>query len=112
MALLTRKGAEAEVRAWGFSHVFTWKDEPYASLPPPLSSPFPEPLHVSLTCLPMTRACIANPQAQFQLQRHKAGQQKSWAGYAEGRHTRDPLNLSMMSTLEGLQMQKRQSSKL
>lgn len=30
----TRRDAEAEVRSWGFSHVFTWTDGPNAYYPP------------------------------------------------------------------------------
>ncbi|KAK0656450.1 hypothetical protein B0T16DRAFT_452013 [Cercophora newfieldiana] len=30
----SRKDAEAEVRDWGFSHVFTWTDGPGAHYPP------------------------------------------------------------------------------
>ena len=32
MASPSRKESEALVRSWGFSHVFTWTDSPYASL--------------------------------------------------------------------------------
>ncbi|KAA6414849.1 MAG: hypothetical protein FRX48_01599 [Lasallia pustulata] len=34
MATLTRKEAEAQVRSWGFSHVFTWTDGPNAYYSP------------------------------------------------------------------------------
>ncbi|KEQ72782.1 hypothetical protein M436DRAFT_47300 [Aureobasidium namibiae CBS 147.97] len=34
MAPKSRKEAEAEVRGWGFSHVFTWTDRPNAHYPP------------------------------------------------------------------------------
>ncbi|KAI4852233.1 hypothetical protein E4T44_01620 [Aureobasidium sp. EXF-8845] len=34
MAPKSRKEAEAEVRGWGFSHVFTWSDGPNAHYPP------------------------------------------------------------------------------
>ncbi|TKA69337.1 hypothetical protein B0A49_06432 [Cryomyces minteri] len=34
MALKVQKDAEAEVRSWGFSHVFTWTDRPNAHYPP------------------------------------------------------------------------------
>lgn len=27
----SRRDAESEVRSWGFKHVFTWTDGPYAS---------------------------------------------------------------------------------
>ncbi|KAK0628704.1 hypothetical protein B0T17DRAFT_490023 [Bombardia bombarda] len=32
--MASRKDAEAEVRAWGFSHVFTWTDGPSSHYPP------------------------------------------------------------------------------
>ncbi|KAK8213402.1 hypothetical protein M8818_002701 [Zalaria obscura] len=34
MAFKSQKEAEAEVRKWGFSHVFTWTDGPNAHYPP------------------------------------------------------------------------------
>ncbi|KAH0356038.1 hypothetical protein KCU83_g1493, partial [Aureobasidium melanogenum] len=34
MAPKSRKEAEAEVRGWGFNHVFTWTDGPNAHYPP------------------------------------------------------------------------------
>ncbi|KAK0729747.1 hypothetical protein B0H67DRAFT_477091 [Lasiosphaeris hirsuta] len=34
MAPKSPEGAEAEVRAWGFSHAFTWTDRPDAYYPP------------------------------------------------------------------------------
>ncbi|KAH9889245.1 hypothetical protein F4778DRAFT_398085 [Xylariomycetidae sp. FL2044] len=34
MPAQTRKDHEAEVRSWGFSHVFTWTDGPNAHYPP------------------------------------------------------------------------------
>jgi len=34
MASLSRKESEAQVRSWGFSHVFTWTDGPNAHYAP------------------------------------------------------------------------------
>jgi len=38
----TLEESEAEVRSWGYTHVYTWTDPPYAPPPPP-SFPVPPP---------------------------------------------------------------------